>query len=1434
MAQCKLTPREFIINAFSPQVAAVCSAYAEATCQKNNLSFIELLQPFCRLNTEGHIKDPQGTTVVIRSLQISIKDVNYSPPEPNVARKMLNESVNSTFNERTTIVRTGSIDLDVPVSVPWFEAWRDTFLSVQFPSDHEFTKHFLACMIVVSTMDDNPLEKIQQIGAQLNLSVPGKLPKWFNNNALRYYILVHDAIQDDKKKAEDIFTEMKNIYGPNNCFFLQMNSRPFSGSDDNTHLPDPWSQFIVKHSDLSGNSDQDSSPRTPADTIGVSSMPSAVNTEQEKSTSQAGTPIAPRNFALLTPDKSENISLSSELSDSQIVHLEVGQEAVPTSTIATIHPLSPENELPAKYNNFDSLKQHFDGTAPININVWADSPTHLTPQHGARLSTEDLERLKSMMSEFCLKSLLPYVERQIGLLNDLISNKKGVSRSLFSATKRWFGTSKPGVPGSVPANAVIYTTESPELQLRRLGDLCFMFGHYSLAYQAYHNAKRDFAADQAWIYYAGALEMAALSAFMMDEMIKKTIEYMDDAITTYLNTCKMPQFATRATLLSAECLKNRGLYGEAAKQLIRMTSEDSDLRSALLLEQAAYCFISPKMVRKYAFHAVLAGHRFSKAGQKKHSLRCYKQAYQVYNNKGWTLAEDHIHFTIGRQAASLKQVTEAVLVFEKLLNASSKQPALQQAAFLREFLYIHSLAIEESKTPQTDLPILPLPLVEDNQIKVLLGPVIKPGNNIELVSQILSFSQDADDVRWSKLEEILLSKAQGTPPMIFKPTVTIYTNSSNNTSRPNAVVNEPIYLCITLSNPLLIPLPLSNLKLLWSFDDEGCIFSNESSEECEESLIETLKIDSVMLQPASKQSIVLSLKPKKIGHLKVLGLSYDLSNPAPATEQINSSPTNFVSGKRLFQIQGPKLKNIKEKPGISLYGTDLRLDINIVDKGPFMQITFTPLTQEMLCGELQCMEVTLKNIGNAPLKNIHLGSTNPKLFAFTNQEQDFKKGQTKKTDELVSKLILPPDKDDTLQVSDSFKMTLWVCAPHKKGNHRLDLLFYYENSELKSTPKHRLSRHSWHLTVLDSIQSSAIARRSATSKDNFSLLNLIVHIKNSNQVHDPFMNEIELIDMAFHSDSWILMKSADYANVKVQPQEMIHFLLKLSRKIGADSKFSDVPLFKDNSESLDNIPYMKFIKKRHIIPLDANDTQSDNQSRTQIENDPIASTMKLDSTVILRWKAKVTEGGVIIRNAIGQHYIDLHYLNKPYNHPTEKQVEPIEYSGRLRIFGPDINIPDSRTLAKKEQYSELECQKNLVWFYLKHLKQVTHDFSRNRICVVPVIINMQNNSQTNIYVKIDSIGTSSQNLLPNIKTQLYSPQASTSFRYAGQTSILCQLEPYGKCELQLQAVLPTSGTYDLSSRLEVSARLENKVEYTVQKWRMESVCIISNTLALKN
>lgn len=63
MAQCKLTPREFIGNAFSPQIAVVCSVTADAACQKNNLSFVELLQPFCKLNTEGKANSQHSSRI---------------------------------------------------------------------------------------------------------------------------------------------------------------------------------------------------------------------------------------------------------------------------------------------------------------------------------------------------------------------------------------------------------------------------------------------------------------------------------------------------------------------------------------------------------------------------------------------------------------------------------------------------------------------------------------------------------------------------------------------------------------------------------------------------------------------------------------------------------------------------------------------------------------------------------------------------------------------------------------------------------------------------------------------------------------------------------------------------------------------------------------------------------------------------------------------------------------------------------------------------------------------------------------------------------------------------------------------------------------------------------------------------------------------------
>ena len=42
-----------IRNAFRPQIAVLCSEDAENACLKNNLRFIDMIQPFSKQYTEG-------------------------------------------------------------------------------------------------------------------------------------------------------------------------------------------------------------------------------------------------------------------------------------------------------------------------------------------------------------------------------------------------------------------------------------------------------------------------------------------------------------------------------------------------------------------------------------------------------------------------------------------------------------------------------------------------------------------------------------------------------------------------------------------------------------------------------------------------------------------------------------------------------------------------------------------------------------------------------------------------------------------------------------------------------------------------------------------------------------------------------------------------------------------------------------------------------------------------------------------------------------------------------------------------------------------------------------------------------------------------------------------------------------------------------------
>lgn len=197
--------RDLLQNIFCPLVGAVSSAGADDICQKNNLTFVELLQPFSKITNDPVFRDAQGASVSLKGVRLNISDVEWRPPQTVLARKMLNDAVSSINceNTRTVHLEGGKYNLEIPLTEPWYEQWRETFLAVQFPADHEFTRHFLGCLVVVSSSEASPIESAQQLTNKVHMMqtvTPPKLPKWFSTDPLNCYVMLHDSCTGDVSK----------------------------------------------------------------------------------------------------------------------------------------------------------------------------------------------------------------------------------------------------------------------------------------------------------------------------------------------------------------------------------------------------------------------------------------------------------------------------------------------------------------------------------------------------------------------------------------------------------------------------------------------------------------------------------------------------------------------------------------------------------------------------------------------------------------------------------------------------------------------------------------------------------------------------------------------------------------------------------------------------------------------------------------------------------------------------------------------------------------------------------------------------------------------------------------------------------------------------------------------------------------------------------
>lgn len=1394
MAQCKLTPHEFIQNAFAPQIAILCSEDADNLCLKNNLRFVELIQPFCRLNNETRIADPAGNTVPIRNLRVVFEDMNRRPPQPTLGKKLLNEVVGTTPWDRPvtkTISASGTrsgLELELQSTTPWFEAWRDTFLHVQYPSDHEFTKHYIACIVVVASTSENPMDQLNRLSQyqhQQQHQTPARFPKWFSPNILKYYLLIHDVTVGDLAKSEQIFEQMCSMYGSNNCHLLQINSRATDQMD--VHLPDPWTQFLIQRAsiDPSGGSSSEASSGTGTPREDVSCLPSRVT------------------------------------------------EGDTTDCCEPIHPLSPTLSPPAEEKNgtFDVMPAvEISSDVPVMVNK-PTLPTGTT-HHGGCLTSSDVDRIRIFVHEFCVRSLIPHVERQIRYLNEVVTNRSR-SKSLLSATRRWLGGNKS--PGAA-TNSVIYSPEATELQTRRLGDLCFMFGLYELAYNSFHTAKNDFKSDQAWLYFAGAQEMAALAAFMHNSADYPK-RYLESSLQTYLSVCKVYNFAIRSTLLSTEVLKHCGEYGEAAMMFIKLTSEESDLLSALMLEQAAHCFINARrpLPRKYAFHMTLAGHRFGKAGQRSHSLRAYKQAFQIYATRGWVLAEDHIHFTLGKQAHHLKQLTEGLAAYNSLVDQRTKQAApsqqspTQQMTYIREFINTYHQYIQQEWDSASGLPCLPLPLIDSQVTTILLGsPQEAPTSPGWTAASHVSLDSGAiANDRWFALERELVTETQGTLPIVFRPNLQLLNKDTPNTQSPMVPVNEPVLVELIMSNPLAVSLMITDVQLVFTFKASG------DQEMASDPQVKHSMFKGFNLPAGAQEKVRLELYPACTGQILITGVQYKLSltpDLVAAPPPGSTAVPVVIEGQQAIEVKGPRLNSTAAEKCNVVYASDKRLEITVVPPLARLSVIFNNLPHILSCGELHSADVAITNTGPCAISKLLLAISDPNHIYLSTTESALEDkhvltlNESESVESRVTKRVQPVTlQDGVLKPGDTIRGKLWLHAPSLPGAFDVELLFYLETQNTTGKGRYRLLRHftsvyverSLSLKVSSLISQSlnkSISNQNSEETKNTHTANVVVEAVNNSEV-DSACGTYTVMGVSSNSKKWAIIPHSSLPDNSYTPGcpsilnseqvlgygESCHLCVKCIQQQNPSAKklvFSQVPFSKSQipMSSWWRFTLRERIKLLELLadpppPSPTADHIPPPPTQAQKDTEHILSTNSIDMVLTVLWKGE--RGGHTIW---GQHSIYLENLGNSASIPQS----PVILTGEEEK--PPVRIiPETPPSPIQSPVPPPSQQKHLVKVAADFPQGMEHDFLANRLCCLEFVLLLYNCTACQLSAHLNLCPEGISNSNGNSSSHMYSPQASTRLLYVGGTVRKISLVPWGCSKVPVRALVTTPGTYSLGN-----------------------------------
>lgn len=402
-------------------------------------------------------------------------------------------------------------------------------------------------------------------------------------------------------------------------------------------------------------------------------------------------------------------------------------------SVVRVNSLVPNTDLLSDDAAKEGEEWEIAPSSPFVVNAVSDqykaclANVSNNPIRGTCLSDFDKYAIRRFVANMVVAGLVPAMERRISNLNAAVSNaKRGVKnviKSLWRKPKESILTNVTGYSdGQKEMNnsqdlssgsSVKYRFDSIEAQTRLLADTLFLVRDYEAALGVYRLVKDDYKQDKAVLFYASVQEMILLCMHMLDTYRDGRFAYdifhsIETALYSYTRAAEEERetengsntrpgeapYATRlATRLCLVVSSHPSLTGgkhmEMADLLASASSHETPMGAAVLLEQSSAHYYRAGMLRKYAFHMLMAGHMFRSAEQERHAFRCFAASLYVYHGERWGELKSHLSTALAAQLYGMGQFALSMQFYAKLISAGGGRVSVRsQQKFINHIVDI--------------------------------------------------------------------------------------------------------------------------------------------------------------------------------------------------------------------------------------------------------------------------------------------------------------------------------------------------------------------------------------------------------------------------------------------------------------------------------------------------------------------------------------------------------------------------------------------------------------------------------------------------------------------------------------------------------------------------------------------------------------------------